>query len=171
MKQIWLIILAAFLLAMSLSPHVLAAEICYPVAVEQSEDGAEIRKTYDLAPEEDPGGIPRSDYVTGYNVSAEYSGTVSRIALDRVRYVAIFERTTFVPEEPPPEEIENPNDPGLLETPELPGEVSPTEDSTPGFRFSWAFLLIPLAVVAVGGGGLGIALFLRRRSESREETH
>ena len=69
------------------------------------------------------------------------------------------------------QEIENPNDPGLLETPELPGEVSPTEDSTPGFRFSWAFLLIPLAVVAVGGGGLGIALFLRRRSESREETH
>ena len=39
MKQIWLIILAAFLLAMSLSPHVLAVEICYPVAVEQSEDG------------------------------------------------------------------------------------------------------------------------------------
>ena len=62
MKQIWLIILAAFLLAMSLSPHVLAMEICYPVAVEQSEDGAEIRKTYDLAPEEDPGGIPRSDF-------------------------------------------------------------------------------------------------------------
>lgn len=62
MKQIWLIILAAFLLAMSLSPHVLAAEICYPVAVEQSEDGGEIRKTYDLAPEEDPGGIPRSDF-------------------------------------------------------------------------------------------------------------
>ena len=305
MKQMWLIILAAFLLAMSLSPHVLAAEICYPVAVEQSEDGAEIRKTYDLAPEEDPAGIPRSDfeqngwhytltdllkqetpeyqerqysetvtvtsknkdmesvlallpqekefvtedglsgtltlqlstvrvetagygsstktesqdtqyipktiqdggrtmtlqdiswqtantanvddfalgdrytavatytgtatssYVTGYNVSAEYSGTVSRIALDRVRYVAIFERTTFVPEEPPTEEIENLNDPSLLETPELPGEVSPPE----GFRFNWGFLLIPLAVVAVGGGGLGIALFLRRRSESREETH
>ena len=319
MKQIWLIILAAFLLAMSLSPHVLAVEICYPVAVEQSEDGAEIRKTYDLAPEEDPGGIPRSDfeqngwhytltdllkqetpeyqereysetvtvtskkkdmesvlallpqekefvtedglsgtltlqlstvrvetagygsstktvtttrsypnlesqdtqyipksiqdggrtmtlqdiswqttntanvddfalgdrytavatytgtttssYVTGYNVSAEYSGTVSRIALDRVRYVAIFERTTFVPEELPPEEIENPDDPGLLENPELPGEVSPPEDSAPGFHFNWAFLLIPLAVVAIGGGGLGIALFLRRRSESREETH
>ena len=112
-------------------------------------------------------GTATSSYVTGYNVSAEYSGTVSRIALDRVRYVAIFERTTFVPEEPPTEEIENLNDPSLLETPELPGEVSPPE----GFRFNWGFLLIPLAVVAVGGGGLGIALFLRRRSESREETH
>ena len=313
MKQIWLIILAAFLLAMSLSPHVLAAEICYPVAVEQSEDGAEIRKTYDLAPEEDPGGIPRSDfeqngwhytltdllkqetpeyqerqysetvtvtskkkdmesvqallpqekefvtedglsgtltlqlstvrvetagygsstktvtttrsypnlesqdtqyipksiqdggrtmtlhdiswqtantsnvddfalgdrytavatytgtatssYVTSYNVSAEYSGTVSRIALDRVRYVAIFERTTFVPEE-----IEDPTAPEP-EAPADPGEMIPPEDSAPGFHFNWAFLLIPLAVVAVGGGGLGIALFLRRRSESREETH
>ena len=116
-------------------------------------------------------GTATSSYVTGYNVSAEYSGTVSRIALDRVRYVAIFERTTFVPEELPPEEIENPDDPGLLENPELPGEVSPPEDSAPGFHFNWAFLLIPLAVVVVGGGGLGIALYLRRRSESREETH
>ena len=116
-------------------------------------------------------GTATSSYVTGYNVSAEYSGTVSRIALDRVRYVAIFERTTFVPEELPPEEIEDPNDPNLLETPELPGEMNPSEDSAPGFHFNWAFLLIPLAVVAVGGGGLGIALFLRRRSESREETH
>lgn len=105
-----------------------------------------------------------------YNVSAKYSGTVSRIALDRVRYVAIFERTTFVPEELPPED---PGDPAApeLEAPAAPGEMIPPEDSAPGFHFNWAFLLIPLAVVAIGGGGLGIALFLRRRSESREETH
>ena len=60
MKTMWLTILAALLFAMSLSPHVLAMEVCYPTAVEQSEDGAEIRKTYDLAPEEVPSGIPRS---------------------------------------------------------------------------------------------------------------
>ena len=115
-------------------------------------------------------GTATSSYVTGYNVSAEYSGTVSRIALDRVRYVAIFERTTFVPEEPAPED---PGDPTAPE-PEAPtpGELPESpEDSAPGFHFNWAFLLIPLAVVAIGGGGLGIALFLRRRSESREETH
>ena len=116
-------------------------------------------------------GTATSSYVTGYNVSAEYSGTVSRIALDRVRYVAIFERTTFVPEELPPEEIEDPTAPEP-EAPAVPGELPESpEDSSPGFHFNWAFLLIPLAVVAVGGGGLGIALYLRRRSESREETH
>ena len=87
--------------------------------------------------------------------------------MDRVRYVAIFERTTFVPEEPTPEDPTVPE----LEAPADPGEMIPPEDSAPGFHFNWAFLLIPLAVVAVGGGGLGIALYLRRRSESREETH
>ena len=289
MKQMWLIILAAFLLAMSLSPHVLAMEICYPVAVEQNgwhytltdllkqetpeyqerqysetvtvtsknkdmesvlallpqekefvtEDGlsgtltlqlSTVRvetagygsstktvtttRSYPNLESQDTQYIPKSiqdggrtmtlqdiswqtantasvddfalgdrytavatytgtatsSYVTGYNVSAEYSGTVSRIALDRVRYVAIFERTTFVPEEPAPED---PGDPTAPE-PEAPtpGELPESpEDSAPGFHFNWAFLLIPLAVMAIGGGGLGIALFLRRRSESREETH
>lgn len=307
MKQIWLIILAAFLLAMSLSPHVLAAEICYPVAVEQSEDGAEIRKTYDLAPEEDPGGIPRSDfeqngwhytltdllkqetpeyqerqysetvtvtskkkdmesvlallpqekefvtedglsgtltlqlstvrvetagygsstktvtttrsypnlesqdtqyipksiqdggrtmtlqdiswqtantanvddfalgdrytavatytgtatssYVTSYNVSAEYSGTVSRIALDRVRYVAIFERTTYVPDEPELlGELDIPTDP----------VIEPVRNPS-SYHMNWAYILVPLGVIATAGGGIGLALFLKRRSETGEE--
>lgn len=36
-------------------------------------------------------GSATSSYVKGYTVTAEYTGTVSRIALDRVRYVAIFE--------------------------------------------------------------------------------
>ncbi len=34
----------------------------YPTAVTRSEDGTEIRKMYDLGPEDDPGGIPRSDF-------------------------------------------------------------------------------------------------------------
>ena len=315
-RTMTLLLLAVVLTAVScMSPIALAAEVCYPTAVEESEDGGEIRKVYDLSPEQDPAGIPRSDfeqngvhytltdllkqempeyqerqhteevslesknkdmasilallpqekefvtadglsgtltlqldtvqvetagygtssrkvtsprrypnlgsqdtqyipktvdengrtmtlqdvswqtdntgdldgyamgdrytavatysgtatssYVTGYNVTADYTGKVSRIALDRVRYVAIFERTTFVPEEPTPEDPTVPE----LEAPADPGEMIPPEDSAPGFHFNWAFLLIPLAVVAIGGGGLGIALFLRRRSESSEETH
>ena len=35
---------------------------CYPTAVTRSEDGGEIRKMYDLGPEDDPAGIPRSDF-------------------------------------------------------------------------------------------------------------
>ena len=37
-------------------------------------------------------GSATSSYVKGYVVTADYSGTVSRIALNKVRYVAIFDR-------------------------------------------------------------------------------
>ena len=104
-------------------------------------------------------GTATSSYVTGYNVTADYTGKVSRIALDRVRYVAIFERTTFVPEEPElPVEPEFPDEPVV----ELPRK-------TGSFHIQWGYILIPLGVIAAAGGGIGIALFLKRRSESGEE--
>ena len=44
---------------------------CYPTAVTRSEDGGEIRKMYDLGPEDDPAGIPRSDFEQeGYAVTS-----------------------------------------------------------------------------------------------------
>ena len=104
-------------------------------------------------------GTATSSYVTGYNVTADYTGKVSRIALDRVRYVAIFERTTFVPEEPElPVEPEFPDEPVV----ELPRK-------TGSFHIQWGYILVPLGVIAAAGGGIGIALFLKRRSESGEE--
>ena len=45
-------------------------------------------------------GSATSSYVKGYTVTADYVGTVSRIALNRVRYVAIFEGTPIQPTEP-----------------------------------------------------------------------
>ena len=57
--------LLALALTASLTPSVLAAEpptVCYPTSVTRSEDGTEIRKVYDLGPENDPAGIPRSDF-------------------------------------------------------------------------------------------------------------
>lgn len=62
MKRTVFLLLAMVLLAASMSPIALAAEVCYPSAVEESEDGGEIRKVYDLSPEQDPAGIPRSDF-------------------------------------------------------------------------------------------------------------
>ena len=63
-------LLCALALSMSLAPVAFAAapsetaqpSPCYPTAVTRSEDGTEIRKMYDLGPEDDPGGIPRSDF-------------------------------------------------------------------------------------------------------------
>ena len=44
------------------SPIPTQASPCYPTAVSRTEDGGEIRKMYDLGPEDDPAGIPRSDF-------------------------------------------------------------------------------------------------------------
>ena len=309
MKQTIILLLVAVLLAATMTPVALAAEVCYPTAVEQSEDGSEIRKVYDLTPDQDPAGISRSDfeqngihytltdllkqempeyqershteevtlsskskdmetilsllpqqkefvtedglsgiltlkldtvqvetagygsssktvtttrrypnlgsqdtsyipktveengrtmtlqdiswqtdntanmddyalgdrytavatysgtatssYVTGYTVTAKYEGTVSKIALDRVRYVAVFEGTEIRP---------------VITIPEIP-EIDDPMTTAPdkaategGFSFNWAYVLVPLGVVALAGGGVGTALFLKRRNESGEES-
>lgn len=91
-------------------------------------------------------GSATSSYVKGYTVTANYAGTVSRIALNKTRYVAIFEG----------------DDPTV--------DIIPTEtEPGSGFQFHWAYLLVPLGVIALAGGGMGTALFLKRRHESGEE--
>ena len=57
--------LLALALTAALALSVLAAApppVCYPTSVTRSEDGTQIRKVYELTPEEDPAGIPRSDF-------------------------------------------------------------------------------------------------------------
>ena len=102
-------------------------------------------------------GSKTSSYVKGYTVTAEYSGTVSRIALNKVRYVAIFEGVSIAPVEEPVEEPV-PTDPPVQEPVDEPAS------------FNWAVLLVPLAVVAAAGGGIGIALLVKHRTESEEES-
>ena len=91
-------------------------------------------------------GSATSSYVTGYTVTADYTGTVSHIALDRVRYVAIFEGTALQPVEPEPEQGES----GVA-------------------QFNWAAILVPFGIVALAGAGIGAALFMKRRRETTEE--
>ena len=93
-------------------------------------------------------GSATSSYVKGYTVTANYSGSVSRIALNKTRYVAIFEGTPLTPVELEP-------DPGI-------------QPAAP-VSFHWPYLLVPLGVIAVAGAGIGGALFLKRRSEANEE--
>ena len=90
-------------------------------------------------------GSATSSYVKGYTVTANYAGTVSRIALNKTRYVAIFEG----------------DGPAV-------GIISVEEDSGSDFQFNWAYLLVPLGMIAVAGGGIGTALFLKRRRETEE---
>ena len=89
-------------------------------------------------------GSATSSYVKGYTVTADYAGTVSRIALNRVRYVAIFEGTPIQPTEP-------------AETPA----------TTSAFR--WSYVLIPIGIVAAAGAGVGGALLVKHRKENADE--
>lgn len=86
-------------------------------------------------------GSATSSYVKGYTVTADYSGTVSHIALDRVRYVAIFEGTPIQP------------------------AISVAKNAT----FRWSYVLVPLGVVAAAGAGGGALLVKHRRENADEE--
>ena len=82
-------------------------------------------------------GSATSSYVKGYTVTADYTGTVSKINLNTVRYVAIYEGTP----------------------------LQPVEAAEPA-SFNWAVILVPVGVVTLAGAVAGAALFLRHRREA-----
>ena len=104
-------------------------------------------------------GSATSSYVKGYVVTADYCGTVSRIALNKVRYVAIFEGTPLFPVELEPE-------------PDPIPEASPDTDNsdTPPIQFNWAYVLVPVGLIAAAGAGIGVMLFIKERRESADST-
>ena len=89
-------------------------------------------------------GTATSSYVTGYTVTADYTGTVGRINLDRVRYVAIFEGTAILP---------------------VP---SPADAEVPAASFPWIAVLLPLGAILIAGATMGAVLLFKRRQESEE---
>lgn len=83
-------------------------------------------------------GSTTSSYIKGYTVTADYTGTVSHIALDRVRYVAIFEGEPIQP-------------------------ILPAGNAAAS---RWSYVLVPIGIVAAAGAGVGGALFWKRRKEA-----
>ncbi len=139
-------------------------------------------------------GTATSTYVKGYTVTAEYTGTVSRIALNRVRYVAIFEGMAIFSDIPNPNDTsdlmepsynpptqteptgtENPVVPDTPDLPENPNPEAPADGTAqkpqaPAFSFNWSYILVPLLVIALAGIGVGIALFIKHRTENGDDT-
>ena len=99
-------------------------------------------------------GTATSSYVKGYTVTADYTGTVSHISLDRVRYVAVFEGERLTLEEP--EQTEEPEQ----------AESTAVKGMFNGDAFPWKLILIPVGAIALAGAGVFTALAVKRRSES-----
>lgn len=97
------------------------------------------------------GGSATSSYVKGYTVTADYTGTVSRITLNKTRYVAIFEGEAIEP---------------VAEPTPIPDQ---SQDSAP-VSFNWGAILLPIGIVALAGVGIGAGIFMKRRNESEDDA-
>ena len=93
-------------------------------------------------------GSATSSYVKGYTVTADYAGTVSRINLNRIRYVAIFEGTALEPGDD--------SDPGLTDS-AVPADPA---DIPTGEKNSVLPVVAVVMVVLLGGG---VFYFIKRR--------
>lgn len=100
-------------------------------------------------------GTTTNSYVKGYTVTADYAGTVSRINLNKTRYVAIFEGTPLEPI------------PTAEPTPDPSQEVGDT-DPAASLAFPWKAVLIPVGIVAVVGVGIGAGIFFKKKHEESE---
>lgn len=89
-------------------------------------------------------GSATSSYVKGYTVTADYAGTVSRINLNKIRYVAIFEGTALDP------------------VPSTPADqTDPTgQEAQTGEKNSVLPVVAVVAAVLLGGG---VFYFIKRR--------
>lgn len=96
-------------------------------------------------------GSTTSSYVKGYTVTADYTGTVSRIALNKTRYVAIFEGEAIEP----------------IFTPE-PSATPDDQQTANSVQFNWAAIMVPIGIVALAGVGIGAGIFFKRRNEAND---
>jgi hypothetical protein len=100
-------------------------------------------------------GSTTSTYVKGYTVTADYTGTVSRINLNKVRYVAIFEG----------EALEGTSSDSVSDTTEPDAALTDLDaaSQTESHISGKAVLVSAGAAAVVCCAGAGAALFLKRR--------
>ena len=72
---------------------------------------------------------------------------MSRIALNKTRYVAIFEGEAIEPIAPEP-------------------TTDPDGQPSASVQFNWAAIMLPIGIVALAGVGIGAGIFFKRHSET-----
>ena len=92
-------------------------------------------------------GTASSKNVTGYTVTAQYSGEVEKIALDKVQYVAIFHGTPLTP---------------------VAEEVS--EDETDAATADWRYIAIPAVLLMLCASGFAAAKMKTKKGRTEHET-
>ncbi len=92
-------------------------------------------------------GTASSKNVTGYTVTAQYSGEVEKIALDKVQYVAIFHGTPLTP---------------------VAEEVS--EDETDAATADWRYIAIPAVLLMLCAAGFAAAKMKTKKGRTEHET-
>ena len=83
-------------------------------------------------------GTATSKYATGYVVTANYVGEVTRVSTDVITYTAIFSSTDPTPTE---------------EITDTPTDTQQPMQESSSFSFDWKWLLIPLGLGALGCAG------------------
>ena len=73
---------------------------------------------------------------------------------------------------PAPAEEPVPPTPSPVQAPEPTPEPTqePSQEPAAPVQFHWGYVLVPLGAVAAIGGGVGAALFLKKRRENSYET-
>ena len=104
-------------------------------------------------------GSATSSYVKGYTVTAEYAGTVSRINLNKIRYVAIFEGTPLEPVATE-ESGDTPNSDPADSTAHVE-PIDPTGQDAPTGEKNSVLPVVAVVVVVLLGGG--VFYFIKRR--------
>lgn len=152
--------------------------VCYPTAIDVRDEGAEIRKIYDLSPEADPAGIPRADFEhAGFSYTfVDLNDTPDPTDTSDLMgppTEPVEPSGTVTPTKPIiPTDPEVSTEPTKPENPDSQGQVTgPTEPApAPTFSFNWAYILVPLLVLALAGTGVGIALFIKHRAENGDDS-
>lgn len=132
------------------------ADIRWESAAEDQMDGYELALRYTAVATYT--GTATSKYATGYVVTADYGGEITRTTCDTMVYTAVFSSagTASAPDE------------DSIQSNKTDGNISAGEDNGAS-GFNWLRLVIPAVVILLAAGGYFGIKTLKRRNDNKWE--